>query len=331
MTGTHHKALLLGLALAACALPAGAARADGLPVLGIDVGSTGVPARTGLVRYVTLDAGRDTVVARVATHGGRVYGSTVVPGTFTVPAVAYDGSASGLSADGSRLVLIQPRVRFPRARTGLVVLDARRLRVDRLITLRGDYSFDAISPGGALLYLVRYLSANDPTRYEVRAFDVRAGRLLPRPVVDPRERDEAMRGSPITRTTSPDGRWAYTLYDGAGATPFVHALDTSRGEARCIDLQLLVGRTDLWNLRLAISGDGSSLVVRTGRRPLVLVDTSTFRVSRPALRATALRQGADGPARWAMLGALGLAAVAGVWGLSVAVRRRRRGVALTQP
>jgi hypothetical protein len=206
------------------------------------------------------------------------------------------------------------------------------LRVDRLITLRGDYSFDAISPGGAVLYLVRYVSANDPTRYEVRAFDVRAGRLLPRPVVDPRERDEAMRGSPITRTTSPDGRWAYTLYDGAGATPFVHALDTSRREARCIDLQLLVGRTDLWNLRLAISRDGSSLVVRTGRRPLVLVDTSTFRVSRPALRATAPRQPADGhAARWAILGAVGLAAVAGVWGLSVAVRRRRRGVALTQP
>jgi hypothetical protein len=37
--------------------------------------------------------------------------------------------------------------------------------------------------------------------------------------------NEVMRGSPITRTTSADGRWAYTLYDGAGR-------DTVRSRAR---------------------------------------------------------------------------------------------------
>ena len=45
-----------------------------------------------------------------------------------------------------------------------------------------------------------------------------------------------MRGQPLTRATSPDGRWAYTLYDGAGKEPFIHALDTSTRSARCIDL-----------------------------------------------------------------------------------------------
>ena len=54
---------------------------------------------------------------------------------------------------------------------------------------------------------------------------------LPTPIVDKSEPDERMAGLPITRQTTADGRWAYTLYDGAGKEPFVHALDTVNGEA----------------------------------------------------------------------------------------------------
>jgi hypothetical protein len=82
-------------------------------VLGVDVGSEGVAPRTSPIRYVTLHAGRGTVVAR--TGGGRVLGFTRLAGNFTIPAVAYDGSARGLSADAGTLVLIQPQVKFPRA------------------------------------------------------------------------------------------------------------------------------------------------------------------------------------------------------------------------
>ena len=42
---------------------------------------------------------------------------------------------------------------------------------------------------------------------------------------------EKMGGSPLTRATSLDGRWAYTLYDGAGRTPFVHAPSPAAGTA----------------------------------------------------------------------------------------------------
>ena len=62
-----------------------------------------------------------------------------------------------------------------------------------------------------------------------------------------------MRGSPITRATSSDGRWAYTLYDGAGGTPFLHALDTSKRQARCIDLPMLAGGQDLGQLRITMA------------------------------------------------------------------------------
>ena len=55
--------------------------------------------RSGDARYVTVPANRDTVLARINPHNGRVLASKLIRGTFTIPAVAYDGSAAGLSAD----------------------------------------------------------------------------------------------------------------------------------------------------------------------------------------------------------------------------------------
>jgi hypothetical protein len=285
MLGTRRKALLFkafawGFALVVLAAVPAAVMADGLPVLGVDVGSEGVAARTSPIRYVALRAGRETIVARTAVEGGRVLGFTRLRGNFTIPAVAYDGSASGLSADGSTLVLIQPRLTFPRARTALAFLDAKRLRLRKLVTLHGDFSFDAISPQGRTLFLIQYVSARDPTRYKVRAYDLRSERLVAHPIVDPHEQD-AMRGSPITRATSADGRWAYTLYDGAGGTPFIHALDTSKRQARCIDLPMLAGRRDLWRLRITLASEQARLTVGTARQRLAFVDTRDFRASAP--------------------------------------------------
>lgn len=198
-----------------------------------------------------LSTNGNTVVALVNPHGGRIIASRLLHGTFTIPAVAYDGSAAGLSADGRTLVLIQPRASFPRAQTPLMIVDAQRLRRLQLLRLHGDFSFDAISPRGSLVYLIEYVSPTDPTRYRVRAYDLAADRLLAQPVVDPREPGEQMGGSPLTRATSPNGRWAYTLYDGAGKTPFVHALDTSTRSARCIDLDALLPRA--WSARARIT------------------------------------------------------------------------------
>jgi len=289
-------------------------------VLGIDVGGTGVAALSGGARYVTLSAGRNTVLAKVNPHGGRILRSTVLPGIYTIPAVAYDGSASGLSADGRTLVLIQPRLGFPRARTGLIVLNARLLRPQRTITLRGDFSFDAVSPQGRFLYLIQYTSAYDPTRYLVRAYDVRAGQLLAKPVVDPREPGDKMRGSPVTRATSPDGRWAYTLYDGAGGTPFVHALDTSTRTARCIDLPGL-SKTSLWQLRFHLDRTGRTLTLANGRHPVLAIDTLSFATSAPTAPIAGF------PWTLVVLAILGSLLAAAALGVIL----RRRGASLIRP
>ncbi len=172
------RSLMCCAALLAAGVGASGAGADGLPVLGVDAGGTGVVARSGDARYVTVPANGDTVVARVNPHSGRILASRLLGGTFTIPAVAYDGSAGGLSADGRTLVLIQPRVSFPRAQTALMVVDAQRLRALRIVRLRGDFSFDAISPRGSLVYLIEYISPTDPTSYRVRAYNLGADRLL---------------------------------------------------------------------------------------------------------------------------------------------------------
>src|SRR3954465_5440752 len=224
----------LAVSVLALLLLAAPARGDGLPVAGVNAGPGGVAG--GAVRYVTLDGTRGTVLAAGARDGGKGVRPRPLRGRFTIPAVAYDGSPSGLAADGRTLVLIRPRASFPQRTTTLAVLDAGTLHMRRVVRLGGDFSFDAIAPDGRALYLIHYLSPSDPTRYEVRRFDVAAGRLRAGAIVDPRERDEAMRGFPVTRATSPDGRWAYTLYDGGGHAPFVHALDTASATARCIDL-----------------------------------------------------------------------------------------------
>jgi hypothetical protein len=316
LTGPAVFALVL-------ALGAAAAHADGGPIDTSD-GPAGVTAPGSSVRYVALIAPKGTVVAQVRRDGGEVLRDMPLRGDFAVPGVGLDGSAGGLSADGRTLVLAGRRAAMPRPRSAFAVLRADRLRLRRVVRLRGDFSYDALSPDGRRLYLIQYLSATDPTRYAVRLYDVRAGRLRPKPVVDPDEHAGEMRGEPLSRTYGTGGRWAYTLYDGNGKHPFVHALDTVAGRAKCIDTPMLADRGDLYDLTISTAPGGGSVTVVHGHRPLAIVDTRTFRVTKAA-RASARsgpapdRGGNDG---WALAGFAGLL-LAGA-AVVLRIRRRRR-------
>jgi hypothetical protein len=209
------------------------------------------------------------------------------------------------------------REQIPQARTHLQIVDTRTLAREPL-TLRGDFSFDAISADGASLYFIHYLSPRDPTDYEVRAYDTAAGRLVKAPIVDASEPDEEMSGYPLTRIESPDGRWAYTLYDGGGETPFVHALDTTTGTAHCIDLDGVPARA----LGMTSNG-GSDLTVTQRGEPIREIDTSTFEVTAPGTSSETGSDGADDSSVLAPVVA-GLALAAGVALVGAFVLRRRR-------
>jgi hypothetical protein len=304
----------------ALAAPAGAL-ASGGPVPP-QQGGAGIALPGGPDRYVALAAGHgNTLVERVATNGGAVRGTRLLRGHFGVAGVAYDGSNTGLSADGRTLVLpatLSP-AQYPPTRTRLAVLDALRLRPRETVSLPGYHAVDAVSPDGRWLYLIHYTS-NDGLHYEVRAYDLVARRLLAAPVVDSREPDEKMNGIAVTRVSSADGRWAYTLYQRPEGEPFVHALDTATRSARCIDLPALDGG-DLSGERLRLDDGGASLVAVSRGGPQAVVDTTTFAVRRPAV---ATRRSAPAPERsgdspWVLLLLPATALVA----LSLAWRRRR--------
>ena len=267
---TPRALLLVPASLAILAALPSPAAADGLPGAGVVPSPVSAPG--GDVEYVAKRAKRDTVLREQRLNLGPVLRTLDLRGRYSVPAVAYDGSPSGLSADGRTLVLINPRKSWPRKHTTFAVVDARHMQLRRNIRLSGDFSFDAISPDGSVIYLIEYLSPRDQTAYAVRAYDMRALRLFPDPVVDPSEPDEDMSGVPLSRVSDREGRWAYTLYSGR-KHPFVHALDTEQRTAVCIDL-------DLRNLRgAALELHGGRLDVVGDSGLLARIDTATHRVT----------------------------------------------------
>jgi len=309
------------------------AGADGLPVPmdgGVGVTTTVAPGGEG-PRYATVPAGEATQLLRIDQGGGEVTGSRAIKGDFTIPLVALDGTPAGLSADGSSLALITPRTnfrRFPREQTSFLIVDVSetgRLRPREPLTLRGDFSFDALSPDGRTMYLVEYTSA-DYNDYAVREYDLARGRLLKDPVqfsheVEPGE----MRGLPMARATSPDGRFAHTLYNGGGRArdqAFIHILDTVEGVSHCIELPNISG-SEAANMQLEIPPGGGALNVQRGGRVLARMDTKTYSVTKPPPHEPSERSDSDGGGiSGVALGGI-VAGVALLAGAALAIRRRR--------
>jgi hypothetical protein len=270
------RRLLLGVALGAACVPAVPAGAAGPPLPSSATGKAGVVVPGGHERFLARRAGKETLVVAVQRRDWRLLRSQRIGGRWTIAPATFDGAATGLSADERVLVLVRPERDFPPTETRLAVLDTGALSVRREISLPGFFTVDAISPDGRWVYLIHYEGQN-VIDYRVRALDTRTGRFAARDVVDPREPDEQMGGLPFTREMSRDGRWAYTLYGGDEET-FIHALDTARRTAACIDLEMLPPTADLSLAQLRLSADGRRLRVRNDGRLVATVDKRTFAV-----------------------------------------------------
>jgi hypothetical protein len=263
----------IGLACAAIATPAASGDGGaGAVVLGWD----GITA--GAERYVAVPTVGWTAIQAIRRDGGRVVRFMTLKGSWGIPLVAYDGTTDGLMRDGRTLVLGQAAGGpYLRKQSSFAFVDMAKMRVLRRLRVPGHHAFDAMSPDGRHLYLVEYVSQSDFTRYRVRAYDLRAERLLPKPVNDKRASVRTMQGSPVARAKSPDGTWVYTLYGGAHHS-FIHALDTRHVEAVCIDMPWQNQPKRLFEFRLKLDGEGH-LVVRGPRgRTLVVVDRRENRV-----------------------------------------------------
>ena len=270
---------LIAFALIPFALVAGnATAAKGGPSPGVSVGWDGTVDAANAIRYVALPAAKTTTVAAVRTSDGRVLRYATIRGAFGIPLVAFDGTAEGISSDGKTLVLADVGARPEETR--FAVLSSATLRVKKAVTLPGLWAYDALSPNGRTLYATQYLGTGANARYNVRSVSLVTGKPVGAAIIDRREPDEEMNGAPWARTRSANGAWAYTLYAKPNGTGFVHALDTAKRRAFCVDLPWRTSVERLAAVRLSLADGGHSLeLANRGGNRLAVVDTTTFKVT----------------------------------------------------
>jgi hypothetical protein len=276
------RRLSLCLAVAVAALVAApVALADG-PLYTIQ-GGVGVAshAHPSLHYVAVADGVGGTLLERIDVAHGRVFSWIRLDGSWGIPTIGNGyQTGQGLSRDGRTLVLSSIGGPFTTP-TKFLVVNTSRMRAVRTIVLRGAFSFDALSPEASRMYLIQYrsVSSGNTSDYIVRGYDLRTNRLMPGRIADRREHEESMSGYAMTRTTSADGRWVYTLYQKPNGEPFVHALDTVRAAAYCIDLPK---NKALYNIALSLRGGGRTLAVhwRSGR-PWLNVAVGSWEISPP--------------------------------------------------
>jgi hypothetical protein len=270
-----RRRILIVLALAvACGIAATIASGAG-PSPGLSQPAKGLTS--GDVRYLAIPTRSDTTIQVVNRRGAGAVRELTIKGVWGIPLVAFDGTAEGLLPDGHTLLLAQSLFKGQTLRktTTFALVDVRKMKLRGKIRLTGAFSFDALSSDGHYLYLIEYVSPEDPSLYRVRVYDLRQSKLLKKIVADRKSWETGMQGAPVSRSWK-DG-WAYTLY-GGNAQPFIHALNTRRVEAVCIDMPWKSSPQRLFDFRLRTDRDGH-LVVRGPRgRALVVIDRHSLRV-----------------------------------------------------
>lgn len=196
-------------------------------------GSAGVLSNDGTLRFTAEKAPGGTLVSAISTRDGTVAQTRLFDGQLGIPTLQYGKTGEGVSRDGTTFVL--ENVGFATTSRFMLVSTSDLSTVDSF-TLNGTYAFDALSPNGSMMYLIQHQTTQDVNHYIVRGYNLRTHTLLPRRIADKTQESWVMQGWAVTRATSPNGRWVYTLYANPGGYPFVHALDTVRSVAHCVGL-----------------------------------------------------------------------------------------------
>lgn len=242
-------------------------------------GGEGVLSKDGSLRYVALGAGESTVVSAIKTSDGSALKSQSVVGSFGVPMLTQSGPGGGMFRDGGMFVL-QSTGYF--ATTQFMLISTQDLAARDSIALKGTFAFDALSPDGSRLYLIQHRSNQDIQHYTVRAYDLNAHKLLPGRIADKTQKGWVMQGWPVSRTTSANDRWVYTLYANPGGVPFIHALDTVKGVAHCVGIPWPATQPNqgpVYNFALSLTGK-KLLVKMSDGSTYRTVNTTNWKVSK---------------------------------------------------
>jgi hypothetical protein len=248
-------------------------------IVALPVGTTNPAARLMLPAGLTdlkhqrlyiadlLPGGNGSAHTRISvldTSSGATVRAFNIPGSYSTADQGYTDSM--LSGDGRWLALREQHA--PAGVTSIALVDTQAGKLVKSIHLSGDFTLDAVSPKGTMLYLLEYFQAGT-SHYNVRAYDVTANQLLQSSIVDKNELGEKMQGEALTRQVSEDGDMAYTLYiNHVTNKAFIHILwltDTVNNStpfpaiARCIDLPVGSSPALLHYYTLTLSQDGNTL------------------------------------------------------------------------
>lgn len=218
-------------------------------------GGQGVLSTDGTVSFTAAKGVGGTLIRAISTEGGTVLRSRTFKGQYGIPTLQYGKPGEGMSRDGKTFVL--ENVGFADTSRFMLVSTSDLSTVESF-SLNGTYAFDALSPNGAMMYLIQHQTTQDVNHYIVRGYNLRTHTLLPRRIADKTQASWVMQGWAVSRTTSPNGRWVYTLYANPGGYPFVHALDTLKSVAHCVGLPWPATNGDqnaVFNFTLGLKGN----------------------------------------------------------------------------
>jgi hypothetical protein len=228
---------------------------------------------SGSTRYTLAASGSDTRVLAENVSTSALVRSATLSGSYGVPTLIPANVRLGMFRDGSRFV-VQSTANMRTSK--FAVVRTADLSLAQAIELPGSFAFDALSPDGSRLYLIQHLS-DDFQRYVVRAYDLQEGALVPGRIADKTQPGWVMRGYPVSRIVTANGRWVYTLYTNPAGFPFVHALDTVKSLAHCVGIAWQGSQDELTGYRLRVVGN-RLLVLRTSGAVYRAIDRTTWSV-----------------------------------------------------
>lgn len=249
-----------------------------------------VLSRDRSVLYQATPDGEETVVTALDPVNVEERWMQRIPGRLQIRVVSPMGDAVALMHPRQNPGLYAPE---PREMTNVYVA-----RTDgspwHHYTLEGNYEPEAMSVNTQTLFLLKFLPASNPDRYEVHRLDLETGTVIndytPEVNLEP-----WMKGHARGQVMAPDGRYLYTLYSiDAGEDPihdpanpsvdhyaFVHVISLEEEWSFCIFLGMPFGMGRIDAMGIATSADGSNLgVVDLGTGTLVEIDTGQLEVAR---------------------------------------------------
>jgi outer membrane protein assembly factor BamB len=238
----------------------------------------GIPSPNWSTIVRAIRNGRETrLVATNPSSGAELWAKTL-KGKFQIKIVSADGTLVAVAP------VREPNYRVGRQYTDLIVVG--RYLVDPMtFRLNGNFEPEAFSTDGGSLFVLKYMPAQNPDRYQVRRLDFETEQILRVFTVDA-ELQRAMRGTARIQTMSQDGLRLYTLYTVRGDDglrhAFIHVLSLDELWAHCVDLPGEFAESPESTALTAAQG-GKYLYVANSRESLVAkVDTKSLRVVQTA-------------------------------------------------